>query len=85
MAATRNPVSIEFLRTEVETSFVFARIAADATDEEKKRRNLRNARTGYDTLMHFLSELVLTNDERDEIRMKVLELQRQLVVLGETL
>jgi hypothetical protein len=85
MDSTRNPVSIEFLRTEVEATSVFAKIARDTTDREKKLRNVKNARTGYDTLLHFLKQLRLTPNERDEIRNKVSDLRRQLVNLGERL
>ena len=62
MGWTRNPVSIDFLRIEVETVSVFARIASQAEDEdeEKRLRNIRNARKGYDTLVYFMSQLVLT-------------------------
>lgn len=84
MDSRRNPVGIDFLRTESETAFLFARIASDANDEEKKRRNVRNARTAYDTLLHFVNQLALTEDEQDEIRVNLTELHRQLLVLGET-
>ena len=80
-----NPFSMGFLRAEAETSFVFAKIAADAKDEEKKRRNMGNARTGYEAILYFMSQLALTTDERDEMRIKVEELRRQLEFLGEIL
>ena len=85
MVARRNPVAVEFLRTEAETASVLAKIASDARDEEKKRRNIRNARVAYQTLLHFANQLVLTADERDEMRKKLVELRRQLVDLGEIL
>jgi len=84
MAITRNPVSIDFLRTEVKTVSVFAGIASQAEDEEKRLRNVRNARKGYDTLVYFMGQLVLTPEERDQIGQDVLELRRQLIGLGET-
>jgi hypothetical protein len=84
MGLTRNPVSIDFLRIEVETVSVFARIASQAEDEEKRLRNIRNARKGYDTLVYFMSQLLLTPEERDRFSQEILELRRQLIGLGET-
>ena len=84
MVQTRNPVGVEFLRIEVETAFGFAKIASAARNEEKKRRNVRNARRGYETLLYFCNQLVLTADEQNEMRKNLEELHRQLVVLGES-
>jgi hypothetical protein len=85
MVQTRNPIGVEFLRTEVKTAFVFAKIAADAKDKEKRRRNVYHARKGYETLLYFCSQLLLSADEQDEMRKNLEELHRQLVVLGESL
>ena len=46
---------------------------------------MENARKGYDTLLHFLTRLSLTPDERGEMLHKVFDLRRQLVKLDETL
>ena len=84
MVATRNSAGIEFLRTEAETALVFAKIASDAKDVEKRRRNVAHARKGYETLLYFGSQLVLTADERDEMREKLADLYLRLIHLGET-
>lgn len=76
-------MSIEFLRTEVETAFAFIRIAADAANTEKKSRNAHHARRGYETLVHFTQKLVLTADERAEFQQQISELRQRLVDLGE--
>lgn len=83
MARKRNPVAIDFLRTEVQTAHVFASIASRATDAEKKRRNLFNARRGYDTLLYFANQFLLTGDETDEMRTEISDLRRELTKLGE--
>jgi len=83
MQPITSQVGIEFLRTEVETAFVFARVASDAQDSEKRLRNVRNARRAYDTLLHFMQRLVLTPDARDEIHLRIWDLRRQLINLGE--
>jgi hypothetical protein len=83
MAITRNPVSINFLRIEVRTASVFAGIASQANDEQKRLRNIRNARKGYDTLLYFMGQLALTPEERDQLSQEILELRGQLIRLGE--
>jgi len=85
MVPTRNAIGIEFLRTEVETALVFARIASNNHNKEKKRRNVRNARRAYQTLLYFLSQFVFTDQQQHAMREKLTELHRQLVVLGESL
>ena len=85
MELTTRQVGIEFLRTEVEMALVFARIASDAQDPEKRLRNVQNARTGHDALLHFMQILALTADERVEMQMEISELRQQLINLGENL
>jgi len=84
-AKTRNLIGIEFLRTEAETGRVFANIASDTTDKEKKFRNRQNALRAYETLLHFVNQFALTADEQDEMRKNLVELRRRLVDLGEIL
>ena len=67
MQPSSSQAGIEFLRTEIETTSVFARIAADAEDPEKRLRDLANARKGYDTLLHFMQTLPLSAEQRDEM------------------
>src|SRR5262249_14829899 len=65
VAKTRNVIGVNFLRTEVETAFVCARIALQATDAEKKIRNRQHALRGYEALLHFVNRFGLTTDEQD--------------------
>jgi len=83
MQPITSQVGVDFLRTEVETAGVFARIASEAQDPEKRARNLRNSRRGYNTLLHFVRTLVLTADEQAEMNLKISHLRRQLMNLGE--
>jgi len=85
MELTVRQVGIEFLRTEVEMALVFSRIASGAQDSEKRLRNVQNARTGYDALLHFMQILTLTADERAEMQLEASELRQQLINLGENL
>ena len=83
MNSARHPAGIEFLRTEVETAMVFVGIASSAKYPEKRARNLAHARKGYDTLLHFLGQLRLTADEREEMTGRISELRHKLAALGE--
>jgi len=83
MQPSSRDVGIEFLRTEVEATTVFARIASDAQDPEKRQRNVQNARKGFDTLLHFMQTLALGADEQDEMYLKISELRQKLINLGE--
>lgn len=38
---------------------------------------------GYDTLLHFMNELPLTGEEREEMTVRIAELRRRLINLGE--
>lgn len=83
MIRNANPAGVEFLRVEVETASTFAGIASDAQDSEKRLRNVQNARRGYDTLLHFMGTLPLSQEERAEMHTKVSELRVRLINLGE--
>jgi hypothetical protein len=85
MQRVKKPVAFRFLRTEVELASVFADIAAQAEDGEKKLRNAQKARRAYETLVHFTGHLRLTGDERREMQEKISKLRRQLISLGEEL
>ena len=83
MSRLANPAGVEFLHIEVETASTFARIASEAQDPEKRLRNVQNAQRGYDTLLHFMQTLTLSNDDRAEMHLKVSQLRVQLLNLGE--
>lgn len=79
----RHRAGLDFLRAEIGLALVFAKIASDTDNEEKRARNLSNARNGYDTLVYFSKQLALTREEHDEIMGAILELRRVLAGLGE--
>jgi len=83
MPPPASQAGIEFLRTEVEMAFVFARVARDAQDSEKRFRNVRNARRAYNTLLHFMHRLAVAPDVLGEMYLRISELRRQLTNLGE--
>jgi hypothetical protein len=62
-------LSVDFLRTEIETGSTFAELAAGAGDDRDKReRNRGNAKQALATVERFLPKaLGVTPDERNDI------------------
>ena len=58
-------------------------IAEDATDDEKIRRNYRNAMKAYDSIRHFISKMPLTKDESSDLMKGVKALGKRLERLRE--
>jgi hypothetical protein len=77
--------SIHFLNTELDTGLTFARIAAGATNRNKKERNCANARKAYDSALHLLEQVSLGNEEASAIEEKLSALRLGLEKLGEKL
>lgn len=73
----------DFVVTEVGTAITFATLALDTDDQDKQARNTKNARTGYDTALHFSHTAALTRDQQSEYRAKLEELKKLLRRLGE--
>ena len=61
----------------------FFRVAESATHEDKKQRNRANARKAYDSVLHYLPDTVLTEDQVTEIKLGLEELRLALQSLGE--
>jgi hypothetical protein len=79
-----NQAGVEFLKTEVQTALTFAAIALEPTSSaEKRRRNLVNARKGYDTAIECFNRVSLSKSEEETISEKLEELRSKLSRLGE--
>jgi len=74
----RGPGTLTFVRTELETGFTFATIAAQARDEEKIDRNRANARKACWSARHFMERMPLSASESDELHQKLEELEGRL-------
>jgi hypothetical protein len=72
-----------FVMTEVSTSMTFARLALDAKDAEKRERNRKNARKGYDTAKRFSGTRALNGSTLREFNMELAKLEKMLRELGE--
>lgn len=77
-----------FVETEINTSFTFASLALDSlSDPEKQSRNLRNARKGYESALHFLkiAENRCPDESTAQLANRLKQLKQALVKLGEVL
>ena len=75
---------VGFIQAELDTGLTFARVAASAKYENRRERNLANARKAYDTALDFMSRSAFPNAESAELQDKSNELKRELQRLGET-
>lgn len=76
----------EFLRVELHTGLMFARIARQARYQEKRDRNCAQARRAYDALLRFMPKL--PNGKfvgSDEMTRGLGQLKSELQQLGEPL
>lgn len=55
-----------FLMTELDVGTIFARIALESDNDDKRTRNRRNARKAYDAILHFLPK-IRTQPEHKQI------------------
>lgn len=73
----------EFLRAELLVGTTRANIARNTSDESKKQRNRSEARKAYDSILRFLPQTSLSQEEKEQIESKLTELKFALRSLGE--
>ena len=78
----QNAVSVEFLKTELETGITFANLALSARHEDRLERTKANARKAYDTALKFKDKLKL--EKAAELNSLVKDLRNKLQDLGES-
>jgi hypothetical protein len=74
---------IEFLRAELLSGLTRATIAGKAKDDQKRKRNCLEARKAHDTILRFLPQTPLSQEEQGEVESKLAELKAILRRLGE--
>ena len=74
---------IDFLFTELDTAATFCGVAQTADDPEKIKRNVKNAREGYDTILKFKDGALLDAHAKSEFDEKFFHLKSLLRELGE--
>jgi hypothetical protein len=74
---------VDFLFTELDTATTFCDVARSSNDPDKTRRNIKNAREGYDTILKFQDGAVLNAQSKIEFDEKFSNLKSLLQGLGE--
>ena len=75
---------LQFVQSELETGTTFASLALSSQTDEKRHRNVRNARKAYDTAKHFLEDRAPEEiATRPDLRDRLTALRSLLVQLGE--
>lgn len=72
-----------FLRIELESGWTFAAIALSTNDEGKRIRNTANARAAYNTVLRFMGQVALDDEQARELADSIERLNRELVALDE--
>ena len=78
----QDAVSVEFVKTELETGITFADLALSAKYADKLERNRANARKAHDTALKFWSKL--TPEDAAELDATLKRLRSKLRDLGES-
>jgi hypothetical protein len=79
-----NKASTDFLKVDLETALTFTGLALNAEDTAKRDRNQRAARKAYDTIVHLIERVTLTENEANFFEENLSRLKRELIDLGET-
>lgn len=80
-----NKVSTDFLKLDLQTALTFTGLALHTDDGVKKQRNRRAARKAYDTILHLIDRVTLTDREAEFFEEKLGRLKSDLIELGESL
>jgi hypothetical protein len=75
--------SSDFLKLDVATALTFAGIAVSSEDPIKKARNQRAARKAYDTVLHLIGRVELTDSDAETLKQNLERLKSELRKLGE--
>jgi hypothetical protein len=78
-----NRTTAEFLKIDVETALTFSKIAMQSFNVEKKQRNCKNARKGYETIFRLMHKLDLGQDDAHYLSHQLEQLKSNLQSLGE--
>lgn len=76
-------VTVEFLKTELETGNTFAKLALSAKYADNVERNKANARKAYDTALKFFGSASVDADSAVELNRLLEDLRAKLGKLDE--
>jgi hypothetical protein len=77
-------VSTDFLKIELDMALTFTELALQTQDRQKKERNRQAARKAYETVVHLMDRVPLSEDEANIFKKNLERLRFDLVELGES-
>jgi hypothetical protein len=77
-----NRAGVDFLFTDIEMALTFLHVGETSTSRETRNRNFGKALQGYRTVVHFLSRLVISPDQRIDLEQKLHDLKSRLERAG---
>ena len=79
-----NRVSVDFLKVDLETALTFVRIARQASDCIRKKRNCRAARKGFETVVSLCQKLHLNTTDQAVVKQGLARLKTELEEVEKT-
>lgn len=78
-----NATNADFLTIDVDTALTFAGLALETDNNEKKKRNRKNARKAYDSILHLSGKVTFTPSQEGYLHERMGRLKNDLEQLGE--
>ena len=75
--------AFEFLLTDIDTALTFMDVAESTGKAEIRNRNYANARRAYDTVLRFMQNLAIADDQRKKLASKLNILKSRLQNAGQ--
>ena len=71
----------QFVSTEIELGVTFCTVAESSNDEERKRRNIANAKKAFEAASHFIATFDLSGDVRQKLGEKLATLEQAVACM----
>lgn len=75
---------MNFLQTDLAAALTIARIALQSTDPEKRARTSDLVRKAYDSVLHFIPRVRMSESEARTVHQKLQELGENLATLAQS-
>jgi hypothetical protein len=79
LLAQLHQAGIDMCTTDIELALTMLDRARASSDPDTQQRNLENAAHAFETVLHHLSRLALTSEQRQDIEARLAELKAKLV------
>ena len=75
--------AFEFLLTDIDTALTFMDVAESTDKADIRKRNYANARKAYDTVLRFMQNQPIDDDQREKLASKLTLLKSRLQNAGQ--